>query len=139
MAEDCWSFPAPSGPEGRFLPYLPYFWGVWGFSKNKTAAKELIEALLQREPVEARCTEVIGYDVPPFNSMLDFKVWEEVAPPKGTVYNYPLRPFHNAEATYRGVAGPAGNRGADLQPRHDADDAGQAEKRPVDRSGDRLG
>jgi ABC-type glycerol-3-phosphate transport system substrate-binding protein len=97
VAADCWSFSAPSGPEGRFLPYLPYFWGVWSFSKNKTAAKELIEALLQREPVEARCTEVIGYDVPPFNSMLDFKIWQDVEPPKGTVYNYPLRPFHNAK------------------------------------------
>lgn len=97
VAEDCWSFSAPSGPAGRFLPYLPYFWGVWSFSKNKTAAKELIEALLQREPVEQRCDEVVGYDVPPFNSMLDFKVWEDVAPPKGTVYNYPLRPFHNAK------------------------------------------
>jgi ABC-type glycerol-3-phosphate transport system substrate-binding protein len=97
VAADCWSFSAPSGPEGRFLPYLPYFWGVWSFSKNKTAAKELIAALLQREPVEQRCTEVIGYDVPPFNSMLDFKIWEEVEPPKGTVYNYPLRPFHNAK------------------------------------------
>jgi ABC-type glycerol-3-phosphate transport system substrate-binding protein len=97
VAEDCWSFSAPSGPEGRFLPYLPYFWGVWSFSKNKTAAKELIEALLQREPVQERCTEVIGYDVPPFNSMLDFKVWEDVEPPKGTVYNYPLRTFHHAK------------------------------------------
>ena len=27
----------------------------------------------------------------------DFKVWEEVEPPKGTVYNYPIRPFHNAK------------------------------------------
>jgi hypothetical protein len=29
--------------------------------------------------------------------MLDFKVWEEVEPPKGTVYNYPIRSFHNAK------------------------------------------
>lgn len=106
VAEDSWSFPAPSGPEGRFTPYLPYFWGVWGFSKNKSAAKELIEALLQREPVEARCAEVIGYDVPPFQSMLDFKVWEEVGPPKGTVYNYPIRPFHKAEAHIAALPAP---------------------------------
>jgi ABC-type glycerol-3-phosphate transport system substrate-binding protein len=96
VAADCWSFSAPSGPEGRFLPYLPYFWGVWSFSKNKTASKELIEALLQREPVERRCTEVVGYDVPPFGTMLDFKIWQDVDPPKGTVYNYPIRPFHKA-------------------------------------------
>ena len=97
VAADCWSFSAPAGPAGRFLPYLPYFWGVWSFSKNKAAAKDLIEALLQRDPVQQRCDEVIGYDVPPFTSMLDFKVWEDVEPPKGTVYNYPLRPFHNAK------------------------------------------
>ena len=106
VAEDSWSFPAPSGPEGRFTPYLPYFWGMWGFSKNKSAAKELIEALLQREPVEARCAEVSGYDVPPFQSMLDFKVWEEVGPPKGTVYNYPIRPFHKAEAHIAALPAP---------------------------------
>jgi ABC-type glycerol-3-phosphate transport system substrate-binding protein len=96
VAADAWSFSGPTGPEGRYLPYLPYFWGLWSFSKNKSAAKELIEALLQRDAVEARCTEVVGYDVPPFDSMLDFKVWQEVGPPTGTVYNYPIRPFHKA-------------------------------------------
>ncbi len=29
--------------------------------------------------------------------LLDFKVWEEVEPPKGTVYNYPNRPWHNQQ------------------------------------------
>ena len=139
VAADCWTFPAPAGPEGRFYPYLPYFWGVWSFSKNQTAAKELIEALLQRENVEQRCNEVIGYDVPPFNSMLDFKIWEEVEPPKGTVYNYPIRPFHNATAAHRGDARASGDCGADLQSRHNADNAGETEERPVDRPGDRLG
>jgi hypothetical protein len=28
--------------------------------------------------------------------MSDFKIWEEVEPPKGTVYNYPIRPWHHA-------------------------------------------
>jgi hypothetical protein len=71
---------------------------VWSFSKNKSAAKELIEYLSQREQVEARCNVVLGYDVPPFISMTDFKVWEEVGPPKGTVYNYPIRKHHNQES-----------------------------------------
>ena len=91
VAEDCWTFPAPKGPKGRFLPLGQFAWGVWSFSKNKTAAKELIEYLSQREQVEARCNVVLGYDVPPFISMTDFKVWEDVGPPKGTVYNYPIR------------------------------------------------
>ena len=97
VAVDCWTFPGCAGPAGRFTPYLPFFWGVWSFSKNKTAAKELIEFLMQRDNVQARCDKVAGYDVPPFDSMLDFKVWEDVEPPKGTVYNYPVRPFHNAK------------------------------------------
>ena len=28
--------------------------------------------------------------------MTDFKIWEEVEPPKGTVYNYPIRPWHGS-------------------------------------------
>ncbi len=91
VAADCWTFPAPKGPKGRFLPLGPFSFGIWKFSPNKTAAKELIEYLSQREQVQARCTVVEGYDVPPFMSMTDFPIWSEVAPPKGTVYNYPIR------------------------------------------------
>lgn len=91
VAEDCWTFPAPKGPKGRFLPVGAFSWGIWKFSPNKTVAKELIEFLSQRENVEERCNATLGYDVPPFSSMSDFKVWEEVGPPKGTVYHYPIR------------------------------------------------
>ncbi len=97
VAADCWTFPAPKGPKGRYLPLGAFSWGVWNFSPNKTAAKELIEFLSQRENVEARCKVVQGYDVPPFASMTDFKVWDEVAPPKGTVYHYPIRKSHHQE------------------------------------------
>ncbi|HSB80924.1 MAG TPA: extracellular solute-binding protein [Candidatus Methylomirabilis sp.] len=95
IAADCWTFPTPAGPKGRFNPYLPYFWGIWSFSPNKSAAKELITYLSQREQVEQRCAAVSGYDIPPFLSMTDFKVWSDVTPPPGTVYNYPIRPWHN--------------------------------------------
>jgi ABC-type glycerol-3-phosphate transport system substrate-binding protein len=97
VAADCWTFPAPAGPKGRFVPTLDYFWGVYGFSTNKTAAKELIEYLMQPEQVEPRCVATSGYDLPPYAGLLDFKVWEEVEPPKGTVYNYPNRPWHNQQ------------------------------------------
>ena len=85
IAADCWTFPAPIGPKGRFIPYLPFFWGVWKFSRNKEAAKELIAYLSERKQVEERCVATNGYDLPPFDSMLDFKVWEEAEPPKGTL------------------------------------------------------
>ena len=93
VAEDCWTFPAPSGPKGRFVPTLSYFWGVYQFSKNKSAAKDLIEYLMQREQVGPREVASVGYDLPPYANLLDFKIWEEVEPPKGTVYNYPIRPW----------------------------------------------
>jgi hypothetical protein len=57
----------------------------------------MLEYLMQREQVEARCTVVEGYDLPPFAWLLDFKVWELVEPPVGTVYNYPIRAWHNAQ------------------------------------------
>jgi ABC-type glycerol-3-phosphate transport system substrate-binding protein len=96
VAADCWTFPTPAGPQGRFVPYLPYFWGIWSFAKNKSAAKDLLTHLCQREQVETLSTAVSGYDIPPFLGMADFKVWSEVEPPLGTVFNYPIRPYHNA-------------------------------------------
>ena len=41
VAEQWWTHGLPSGPAGRFAPFLPYFWGIWNFGKNKTAAKSL--------------------------------------------------------------------------------------------------
>jgi ABC-type glycerol-3-phosphate transport system substrate-binding protein len=92
LAADCWTFPAPSGPKGRFLPTLSFFWGVYNFSKNKSAGKELIEFLMQRDNVEERDNVSYGFDLPPYAKLTDFKIWNEVEPPKGTVFNYPLRP-----------------------------------------------
>lgn len=96
VAADCWTFPNPAGPKGRIVPYQIYFWGIWQFSQNKSAARELIAYLMERKQVEEREKVVVGYDIPPLPSMTDFDVWSEVEPPKGTVYNYPTRPWHNA-------------------------------------------
>jgi ABC-type glycerol-3-phosphate transport system substrate-binding protein len=98
VAADCWTFPPPTGPKGRFVPAQFWFWGVWSFSKNQSAAKELLEYLSQREQVEERDNVVFGYDIPPFLSMRDFTIWEKVEPPLGTVYNYPVRPWHHAQS-----------------------------------------
>jgi ABC-type glycerol-3-phosphate transport system substrate-binding protein len=99
VAADCWTFSAPTGPKGRFVPTATFFWGIWQFSKNQSAAKELLTFLMDREQVEARSDGVEGYDIPPYSGMLDFKIWEQVEPPKGTVYNYPIRPWHKAEGS----------------------------------------
>ena len=97
VAEDCWTFSAPIGPKGRFVPTATFFWGVWKFSRNQTAGKELVEYLMQPEQIEQRDNHVAGYDIPPYAKLNNFKIWENVEPPKGTVYNYPIRPWHNAK------------------------------------------
>ena len=61
VAEDCWTFPAPKGPKGGSCRrWGRVSWGIWDFSPNKTAAKELIEFLLATGDVEARCNVVMG-------------------------------------------------------------------------------
>ena len=130
--------PGAGGSEGPVHADCAFFWGVWKFSQNKTAGKELIAYLMEREQVEERCNGG-GYDLPPFASMVDFKVWETVEPPKGTVYNYPIRPWHNAKPSLDGVGGVARRRGAGLQSRHPQSDDGAAQGGSVDQAGDRLG
>ncbi|MGE0223274.1 MAG: ABC transporter substrate-binding protein [Acetobacteraceae bacterium] len=106
IAEDCWSFPAPKGPAGRYTPAGPWFWGIWSFAKNKSAAKDLVLYLMDRPQSEARSVATEGFDVSPFASMLDFKIWEEVGPPKGTLYSYPPRPFHDGIPAIAGAPAP---------------------------------
>jgi ABC-type glycerol-3-phosphate transport system substrate-binding protein len=91
VAEQCWTFPSPSGPKGRFDAAVPFFWGTWKFSPNKAAAKSLLTFLCQRSSVEQTVAASKGYDIPPFEGLHDFKTWAEEAPPKGTIYNYPPR------------------------------------------------
>ena len=106
IAEDSWTFPNPRGPKGRMVPTRPYFWGIWQFAQNQSAAKDLLLYLMQRENVEFMANGALGYDIPQFLSMADFKIWEEVGPPKGTIYNYPVRPWHGAEYYIVGYPAP---------------------------------
>jgi len=89
VAEQLWTFPSPKGPKGRFQPGLPFYWGIWKFSKNKSAARSLLTYLSQRPAVEQLVIASGGFDMPSFAGLRDFKIWAEVGPPKGTLYNYP--------------------------------------------------
>lgn len=89
VAEQCWTHGFPVGPKGRYAPFLPYFWGTWKFSKNKTAAKSLLRHLSQRSSAEKMVAASGGYDLPSFSKLTDFKTWAEAEPPKGTLYHYP--------------------------------------------------
>ncbi|MDX2203652.1 MAG: extracellular solute-binding protein [Hyphomicrobiaceae bacterium] len=89
IAEQCWTHGFPSGPNGRYAPFLPYFWGIWNFGKNKTAAKSLLRHLSTRSAAEKMVDASAGYDLPSFEKLTDFKTWAEIGPPKGTLYHYP--------------------------------------------------
>jgi len=89
IAEQCWTHGFASGPEGRYAPFLPFFWGIWNFSKNKSAAKSLLTHLSQASAAEKLVVASGGYDIPSFANLTTFKVWAEEGPPKGTLYHYP--------------------------------------------------
>jgi len=89
VAEQCWTHGFPAGPKGRVAPFLPYFWGMWNFGKNKAAAKSLLVHLSQPAAIEKLVVASGGYDLPSFANLTTLKVWAEEGPPKGTLYHYP--------------------------------------------------
>lgn len=89
VAEQCWTHGFPVGPKGRFAPFLPYYWSIWKFAKNKEAAKSLLLHLSQPDAVEKMVKASGGYDLPAFEKLTTLKVWAEEGPPKGTLYHYP--------------------------------------------------
>jgi len=97
IAQQLWTHGMPAGPKGRFAPFLPYFWGVWSFSKNKTAAKSLITALCQPAAIAQLVEASQGYDLPSFANLTTLKTWGEVEPPKGTLYHYPNPHSHQIQ------------------------------------------
>ena len=106
IAEQLWSHGMPIGPKGRFTPSIPYFLGIWGFSKNKPAAKSLLRHFSQPKAVAAMVEASQGFDIPAFTSMTKLKTWEEQGPPKGTLYHYPIRDGHQ-KPSVAGAPAPA--------------------------------
>ena len=91
VAEKCWTHGFPKGPKGRYNRILPRFYGLWNFSKNKPAAKSLLEFLTTRANAEKQTAAGQGYDIPPYSKFNDFKTWEEQGPPKGSISHYPIK------------------------------------------------
>jgi len=89
VAEQCWTHGFPAGPKGRYAPFVPFFWGIWNFSKNIPAAKSLLVHLSQPASIEKMVVASGGYDLPSFEKLTTLKVWAEAEPPKGTLYHYP--------------------------------------------------
>jgi hypothetical protein len=91
VAEQCWHHGMPAGPKGRFGPFLPFFWGIWSFGKNKSAARAYCGTCRCRRPRRRWSRRGKGYDIPGFANLTTFKTWAEIGPPKGTLYHYRTR------------------------------------------------
>lgn len=91
IAAQLWHHDTPAGPKGRFRGSLPRMIGVWNFSPNKSAAKELIIHLLQKEQQDKLIAASKGYDIPLIKAFSKHPVWREESPPPGTLYNYPVQ------------------------------------------------
>ena len=90
----------------RPLPRQPaYLWGIWNFSQNIPAAKDLLVHLSQKEQVDQLVEASRGYDLPLRPSFLDNPVWANEGPPQGTEYNYPSR--GNEQIIVAGYPAPA--------------------------------
>ena len=105
VAEQLWTHGMPSGPKGRFAPFLPFFWGLWNFSKNKSAAKSLLVHLSQPASIEKLVAASGGFDLPPFTRYSTLRTWAEEGPPKGTLYHYP-NPHNHAALSIAGAPAP---------------------------------
>ena len=107
IAAQCWTHGFPSGPTGRYAPYLPYMWGIWNFSKNKSAAKSLLVALSTHEAIARMVEASGGYDLPAYEKLTTLKTWAEEGPPKGTLYHYPNPHNHQVLSIAAAPAPPA--------------------------------
>src|SRR6185437_11863262 len=91
VAKKIWQHAMPKGPKGRYVGQLPQFYGLWQFSKNKSAAKDLLLHISQRDAVGQLVEASYGYDLPSYKSLYDLPTWAKVEPPLGTAYSYPPR------------------------------------------------
>jgi len=107
IAKQIWHHPMPKGPKGRFIGATTYYFGIWKFSKNKSAAKSLIAHLSTRAAAERLIRASNGYDLPSFDSMNDFTVWDEQGPPMGTSSHYPNRKGGDQQFSLAAAPAPA--------------------------------
>jgi hypothetical protein len=91
VAAQIWHHDAPAGPRGWYRGNLPYFWGLWEFSQNKSAAKDLLLHLSRRDQQAALVAASQGFDMPMIKSFDDFDTYVNAEPPAGTLYNYPVQ------------------------------------------------
>ena len=90
-AKHVWHHDTPAGPKGLFRGSLSRMWGLWNFSKNKSAGKDLIHHMLEKEQQDQLIAVAQGFDIPLIRAFNKHPVWKEAEPPRGSLYNYPIQ------------------------------------------------
>ena len=91
VARHIWHFDVPRGPVGRFRAFTSFFWGIWDFSENQSAARDLLRYVAQPEVVTQMLRASQGFDLPMIRSHYNHsQVWAEAEPPAGVLYNYAM-------------------------------------------------
>jgi ABC-type glycerol-3-phosphate transport system substrate-binding protein len=108
IAAQIWHHPMPKGPKGRFIAATTFYLAIWKFGKNKGAAKSLITHLSTRASAERLIRASNGYDLPSFDSLNDFPIWDEQGPPQGTSSHYPNRKGGDQQFALAAAPAPAG-------------------------------
>ena len=92
VARHIWHCDVPRGPAGRFRAFSSFFWGVWEFSENQSAALDLLRYVAEPSVVTQMLRASQGFDLPLIRSHYDHsQVWSEAEPPAGVLHNYAMR------------------------------------------------
>ena len=92
VAQHLWHCDAPRGPAGRFRAFNPILWGIWKFSENQSAARDLLRHMMEPSVAAIMLRASEGYDLPMILSHYGHtSIWEEGGPPAGGIYNYAIR------------------------------------------------
>ena len=138
IAEQLWTHGMPSGPNGRYAPFLPYFWGIWSFSKNKPAAKSLLVRLSQRASAEKMVAASAGYDLPAFAKLHRLQDLGRRRAAQGHALPLP-ESAQSSDPLGRRGAGAAAHRPSDLYPGDPDQDGGAVQAGRTDGKDPGLG
>ncbi|MDH5751376.1 MAG: hypothetical protein OEZ59_03025 [Deltaproteobacteria bacterium] len=91
VAAQLWHHDMIRGPQGRFRATRPRGWGIWKFSRSKQASRDLLLHLLKHEQQDQLQAASEGIDLPSQPFFAAREAWADISPPRGSLYNYPLR------------------------------------------------